>query len=410
VNTALPRVYRVPVDTSCSAREAEARAHADERLRRQRKLLRPFGLLVIVAVAVGVITGNPAAASHGAGLGVAVAFLAFAGALALVIRGRFRERSVAVQTAVIAVMGAAGVALVALQPHGATEVAGGAAVWMAVMRLPLRIGLVVAGATTAGLGMAAALAGSSAAAVVAGVLLCALLGLVAFLMRQARSGQDTTELLLAQLEDARGRELEAAAITERSRIATELHDVLAHSLSGAALQLQGARKLAEHDGAGPQLRGAIDRAGELVREGLVNARQAVGALHGDPPGVAQLDVLVATFRTDTESDVTLTIEGEPRPLSADAGLTLYRGAQEALTNIGRYAPGATATMVLRYDAGRTSLTVEDVVAGAAPREGLAGVGGGNGLAGLRDRLERTGGTLEAGPTDEGWRVHLEVPE
>ena len=207
---------------------------------------------------------------------------------------------------------------------------------------------------TAGLVLAAALAGGSAAAVLAATLLCALLALTAYFIKQARASQDTTELLLAQLEDAREEQLRAAAVTERGRIAGELHDVLAHSLSGAAIQLQGARKLAERDQASPQVRAAIERAGELVRDGLANARQAVGALRGEElPSVAQLESLVTTFRNDTNTDVTLTIEGSARPLPAEASLALYRGAQEALTNIARYAPGATTTVVLRYGSGHT---------------------------------------------------------
>ena len=399
------------MDTPPSAREVEARARADQRLRRQRDIFRPLGLVVIAAVVVGAVTGHPAPAGHGAGLGVAVALVVFAASLALAVRGSFVGRSPAVQTCVIAAMGAAGVALVALQPRGATALAGGAAVWMAVARLPLPLGFSVGAAVTVGLGLAAGLAGSSAAAVVAGMLLCVLLGLVAYFIKQARASQETTELLLAQLEDAQEEQLRAAAVTERGRIASELHDVLAHSLSGAAIQLQGARKLAEREQASPQLRAAIDRVGELVRDGLANARQAVGALRGEElPSVAQLESLVATFRNDMHTEVTLTIEGTARPLPANASLALYRGAQEALTNVVRYAPGATATVVLRYQSGHTTLSVEDRLAGPKPDDaGLVGVGGGKGLIGMRERLERAGGTVQAGPTDTGWRVELDVP-
>src|SRR5581483_4841706 len=131
--------------------------------------------------------------------------------------------------------------------------ADGAAVWMAIARLPLPVGAVIATATTAGIALAEALAGSSASVVLAAVLLCVLLALVAYFIKQARASQNTTELLLAQLEDAREEQLRAAAISERSRIASELHDVLAHALSGAAIQLQGARKLAEHEQASAQI-------------------------------------------------------------------------------------------------------------------------------------------------------------
>jgi signal transduction histidine kinase len=110
------------------------------------------------------------------------------------------------------------------------------------------------------------------------------------------------------------------------------------------------------------------------------------------------------------ADVTLRIEGSPRTLPADASLALYRGAQEALTNVARYAPGATTTVVLRYTGGHTSLTVEDRLARKPPdTAGLVDIGGGNGLNGMRERLERAGGRMQAGPTDSGWRVELEVP-
>ncbi len=399
------------MDKPESAREAQARVRADQRLRRQRDILRPLGLVVIAAVAIGAINGHPAPAGHGSGLGIAAALVVFAAALALAVRASFVDRSLPVQTATIAAMSAAGVALVALQPHGATELAGGAAVWMAVARLPLPLGATLAATTTVGLALAEALAGGSAAVVLAAILLCALLALVAYFIKQARASQDTTELLLAQLEDAREEQLRAAAVSERGRIASELHDVLAHALSGAAIQLQGARKLAEREQSSPQVRAAIERAGELVREGLSSARQAVGALRGEEvPGIAQLDTLVASFREDTHTDVTLTIEGSRRPLPAEASLALYRGAQEALTNVARYAPGASTTVLLRYGSELISLTVEDRLATPpSSAAGLTGVGGGNGLSGLRERLERAGGRMHAGPTEDGWRVELEVP-
>ena len=184
-------------------------------------------------------------------------------------------------------MGAAGVALVALQPRGATDLAGGAAVWMAVARLPLVLGLAVGARSRSPCASRWRCREARRRASSPPGLLCALLGVTAYLIRQARASQDTTELLLAELEDAREEQLEAAAITERGRIASELHDVLAHTLSGAAIQLQGARKLAERQQASAEVRAAIDRAGELVKDGLASARQAVGALRGDDlPGVA----------------------------------------------------------------------------------------------------------------------------
>ena len=396
-----------------SWRVADAESRAGLRLRHQRGALRPLGLAMMLVVLAGSLGADPSPGLHGKSLGVTVALAVFVAALALAIRDRFIGFRLAVQAGMITAIGAAGVALAALQPKGATELAGGAAVWMAVARLPLRAGLVVAAATAVGLDLAVALGGGSSAAVLATTLLCALLGLVAYFLKQARDSQDRTEVLLAQLEDAREEQARAAAIAERGRIAGELHDVLAHSLSGAAIQLQGARMLAERDQSEHQLREAIERASELVKDGLTDARQAVGALRGDElPGLAQLPALVARLRDDMNIDATLTTEGDVRALPADASLALYRGAQEALTNVARYAPGATTTVVVRFGEARTILRVEDVVTVGGPARtgnGLTAVGGGRGLAGMRERVERVGGTMQAGPTDQGWMVELEVP-
>ncbi len=395
-----------------SARVAGAQTRAALRLRGQRDTLRPLGLAVIAVVVLGTFNGDPQPALQGSGLGVAVALVVFAASLAAAISSWFIERGIGLQAAVISAMGAAGVALAALQPDGAAGLAVGATVWIAVARLPLVLAITLGAAMTVALDVASGLAGSSSSAVLASTLLCALIGLIAYFLKQAREGQDRTEVLLAQLEDAREEQTRAAAIAERGRIASELHDVLAHSLSGAAIQLQGARLLAEREQATTKMREAIDRAGELVKDGLADARQAVGALRGERlPGVNELAALIDGFNTDMALEVTLRVEGSARTLPADAGLALYRGAQEALTNVARYAPGASTIVVLSYEPGRTTLSVEDGVAATAspPGAGLADVGGGRGLEGMRDRLERAGGSMQAGPTDAGWRVELQVP-
>jgi signal transduction histidine kinase len=364
-------------------------------------------------VILGAFSGHPHPATHGTGLGISLALLAFTAMMALALRDWFIRLGYPAQGAVIAMMGAAGIALSALQPHDATELAAGAAVWMAVARLPTRGGIALGVAITIGLDIAMILADSSSAAVIASTLLCALLGLIAHFMKQARESQDRTELLLAQLEDARDEQAQAAAVAERGRIAGELHDVLAHSLSGAAIQLQGARILAERGDAPPEVSQAIDRASELVRDGLSEARQAVGALRGEKlPGVDDLETLVAGYREDMHLDVELIIDGVVPALGAEASLALYRGAQEALTNVARYAPGARTEVRLCTAAARTVLTVEDHVTARPEADeavGLTDVGGGRGLSAMRERLERIGGRASAGPTESGWRVELEVP-
>jgi signal transduction histidine kinase len=396
-----------PASALDSERVAEARARAQERLHRQRQTLRPLGWSVILVVVLGSANSAPVPGLHGKALTVTLGLFVFAAALVIAIRDDFPERSVELQAAVIAVMGAAGVAIAGLQLKGATEVAAGVAVFMAITRLPFKAGVAMGGAVTLALGAVTAIAGNSASAVAAGTLVTVLLGVVAQFLKQSRESQDRTEILLAQLEDARDEHARAAAITERGRIASELHDVLAHSLSGAAIQLQGARKLADREHAQPPLSDTIDRASELVKDGLVNARQAVGALRGDAlPTVAQLPSLIDSYKADMNLDVTLRIEGDARTLRADRSLALYRGAQEALTNVARYAPSACTTVTVRYEDHCTKLSVDNGVSGAPPRDGM---GGGRGLEGLRERVERAGGTMSAGPTTEGWRVEIEMP-
>jgi signal transduction histidine kinase len=326
------------------------------------------------------------------------------------ISDRFLDWSPAGQLGVIAAMGASGIAVSALQPHGATDLASGAAVWMAVTRLPLTTGVGLAGVIMLGQGAAATRTGSPAA-VLASALLGMLLGLVAYLMRQSREGQDRTELLLAQLADTRDAQTQAAAVAERGRIAADLHDVLAHALSGAAIQLQGARLLAEREHVGPDLGEAIDRASELVAAGLVNARHAVAALRGEQPvTLADLASLLEGLRRDMKLDITFRVEGDVHELPPHAGLALYRATQEGVTNAARHAPGASVDITLCYEPGSTTVRVENTHPREAPTTPtLSGLGGGHGLAGLRERVEHAGGSLQAGPTGHGWKVEVTVP-
>ena len=416
-----------------SARVAAARSRAGERSRRQRQQLRPLGWAFIAAVVISAEQGRPAPGLAGVRLGITAALAVCAVAAAVGLNPRWAERGLAAQALVIGLLGAGGVTLAAAQPHGATGLAAALAVWIAAVRLPAGPAAAATVAVTAALAAAVVLTQHPAAQpAIAVTLFCLLLAVTGRFIRRSRESQDRTELLMAQLQDAREAEAAAAALAERGRIAGELHDVLAHALSGLAIQLQGARKLADAEGASAGLRSAIGRSAELARAGLTDARQAVGALRGGRlPSVAQLPELLDGFRRDTGCAVSVAIEGEPRPLPADADLALYRAAQEALTNIGRYAPGATVTVAVCYPPGRTVLRVANGASpplepGPAPRESgsassgpepppgtepdlLAGAGGGHGLAAMRERAERAGGTARSGPHDGGWLVEVEVP-
>ncbi len=398
-----------------------ARSRARERGDAARQALWPLGWAFIAIVVTASVQAHPAPGLRGAGLGVTLALAVYAAAVATAVTPGWARRGLAAQAVVIGLIGGAGVALAAWQPHGPVELAAPVGVWIAAVRLPpAPAAAAAAGAITAALAVAVGLTEHPPVpSAITATLVCLLLAVTGQFLRRGRQSQDRTELLLAQLQDAREGEAAAAALAERSRIAGELHDVLAHSLSGLAIQLQGARKLAGREQVSDALRATIERSAELTKAGLADAKQAVSALRGGRlPTVDQLSALVDGFRRDTGTQATVRIDGTPRPLPAEASLALFRGAQEALTNISRYAPGAATSVTVSYQAGRTLVTVEDHArpSAASPSPAaepgsplLADAGGGHGLTAMRERAQRAGGTARAGPTAGGWLVELEVP-
>lgn len=239
--------------------------------------------------------------------------------------------------------------------------------------------------------------------------------------RYTRVSQARAEHLLAQLQAAQAAQAKTAILTERTRLAREVHDILAHSLSGLVLALDTAELLGRGQ-ASPENQAKIleqvARAQRIARDGLADTRRAVSALRGDElPGPALLDRLVRDTSETAGIRADLTVSGIPRPLSPEAGLALYRTAQEALINSAKYAGrGAAAEMRLDYGPGWVTLEVEDFRPpdmGASPAATPAANGltfGGYGLAGMRERAELLGGDLTAGPTESGFRVALRLPE
>jgi signal transduction histidine kinase len=231
---------------------------------------------------------------------------------------------------------------------------------------------------------------------------------VASATRSARLAHARSQELVAELEASRAAQAEASALAERARLAREMHDILAHALSGQVMSLEAARMLAERTGADPRVVAEIDRAHHLARGGLTDARGAIGALRGDElPGPDRLRMLVDEAGPAYGLRATLRVDGSPRPLSPEAGLAVYRTAQEALTNTAKHAGrGASTDLVLTWGDTGVTLTATDVHRGGVP----AGVpGGGYGLTGLRERAELAGGSLDAGPTEDGYAVRLTLP-
>lgn len=388
-----------------SERVEAAQAEALHRFRRQDRQLAPLRVWVVAIVILVTATSKPEIGLSGRGLALAVCLVVFV--IEMLFWPIVPGNSTAVRVGELAVMGASSIAIVVLQPNGVSELPGSAVVFTAGVALAPPFAVAVSAAVTVGVAVAVGLAGAGSADIAASALLCAVLGITGALLRRYRLSQEATELLLVKLEDARDDQARAAAAEERASIARELHDVLAHSLSGLSIQLEMVRKIAGKESVPAELRAAIDGAAGLAKQGLTEARDAVGALRRDDRlGVDQLPELVAHFRRDFHLAVTFTVTGTPRPVAQELGLALYRVAGEALTNVARHAAGASTRVELSFAEAEVRLAVTD--SGGA-KSSLAAAGSGWGLAGLHERIKRLGGDLTAGPAGQGWSVVVSAP-
>ncbi|MFF2009929.1 sensor histidine kinase [Streptomyces sp. NPDC058195] len=232
------------------------------------------------------------------------------------------------------------------------------------------------------------------------------LSLAGYVLRLDAEARGNAQRLLAQERAAREAEAGRAALDERARIAREIHDVLAHSLSAQLVHLEAARLLIEREPAGEFRDQVLDRvvaARAMAREGLAETRQALSALRGEVSPVEDfLRQLVAV------EPARVSVEGERRTLTAGTSQTVRRVAQEAMTNVRKHAPGAEVRIQLEYLPGEVALEIRDS-GGKRPESELSVSGSGYGLLGMRERAELMGGTLEAGPGEEGFVVCLRVP-
>lgn len=282
---------------------------------------------------------------------------------------------------------------------------------MAPLQRPPGAGLAVVGATSLGyvaVEIAQGRAGGTLAATMAGV---AFFVVVGRLVLRERAQRERIADLMAELERSREAERAATAQAERTRLARDLHDILAHTLSGLAIQLEAARLLASADGTATQLRQAVEAAHRLSRTGLDEARRAVAMLRGNElPGPEGLRQLADEHRLATGCPVQVEITGEPFPLLPEQRIALHRTAQEALTNVRKHAPGAAVELRLDWGTDEAVLIVADDGGGsgsgvARPTDSIPGYG----LAGMAERAQLAGGTLETGPSASGFRVRLILP-
>src|SRR5215218_2772021 len=221
----------------------------------------------------------------------------------------------------------------------------------------------------------------------------------------------TAQQRAAELEQAREELARRAVTEERLRIARELHDVVAHSMSIIAVQSGvGAHVL---DSQPEEARKALVAVEATSRQALVEMRRLLGVLRQEAeprgslapaPGLAEVEALAAEVaRAGVRVEVH--IEGTPCELPAGLDLSAYRIVQEALTNVVRHAGPATARVAVRYSPGQVALEVVDDGRGPGAEDR-----GGHGLAGMRERAALYGGTLEAGPVPGGgFRVAATLP-
>ena len=387
-----------------------------------------FAVVLMVLVTVPLFTPH---FGRGA-LGVAIAATLGVAAVASVT-WQFSEGRPRLWLAALVVMGAAGGALAGLASFSTAVAISFMVAISAGARLPAEASLGVTAETVAAFLVAGIASGAPAAAMVGWT--AGLIGMWAFgLTRRAYLFRAVeAEQALEQARRAHAAETQAAALAERARIAREIHDVLAHALAAVSVNLQAAGGLLDAlPDKGPEVARiveCVERAGALTKEGMAEARRAILALRDDDdaaldyPGAGQpgggqlaarLRALAGEHRAAGDAAVEFTVTGTPRPLGADAALTAFRTAQEALTNARKHAPGQPVSLTLCYPSDGMTLLVSNPLpaldgAGSAGTGPLARAGAGYGLTGLRERASLAGGTLAAGPSGSRWEVCLRLP-
>ncbi|GAC1574499.1 MAG: sensor histidine kinase [Candidatus Dormibacteria bacterium] len=225
-------------------------------------------------------------------------------------------------------------------------------------------------------------------------------GILGWIFKSRAIALDVVAERARQLESGREEQAQAAAKEERARIARELHDLVGHAISLMVLQVVAAQGSLEK-GRLDATQAGLARLETTARGTLAEMRRLV-SVSGDgeaslapQPGVADIEALVEQVRADGVS-VDLDLRGAPKEAGGGVSLAVYRLVQEALTNVMKHARPASAGVVVALQG--EMLTVEVIDRGLGP---VGDLGGGRGLAGMRERVELYGGTLQVGPRPEG---------
>jgi signal transduction histidine kinase len=228
--------------------------------------------------------------------------------------------------------------------------------------------------------------------------------------RSYRVQAEQAAALLEQHERVQAEQRRADVLDERTRIAREIHDVLAHSLGALGIQIQAAKAVLTDQGDIDRAVEVLSTAQRMAADGLTETRRAVHALRVDSvPLGDELAGVVETHRQRYQVPVTFETVGAARPLPPDASLALLRTVQEALVNAAKHATGEPIEVRLDYGQGDVRLTVANHLNGAQAVTPGPSSAGGYGLTGMRERLRLLNGTLLAGPRDAEWAVTAELP-
>ena len=336
---------------------------------------------------------------------VGLALLAWIGAD---VRPRYRSRGLPV---VLGVMAIAGGVAAATPGSGQTLFAFAcvAAFWTgSETDLPTAVAVAAAGIVS--IWAAGGIIGSGFGTMVGDPLLIAVCTMFGLQRRSYRVLAEQSTALLAQHERLRAEQRRADVLDERTRIAREIHDVLAHSLGALGIQIQAAKAmLTDHRDLDRAVE-ALTTAQRMAADGLTETRRAVHALRVDTLPLGQeLAAVVDTHRQRYQVPVTLETSGVARALPPDASLALLRTAQEAMVNAAKHAPDQRVAVRLDYGDQDVRLSVVNGLDGADAAARRPGHTGGYGLTGMRERLRLLNGTLRAGPKENDWTVTAELP-
>jgi signal transduction histidine kinase len=244
------------------------------------------------------------------------------------------------------------------------------------------------------------------------LILCGLFGRN---LRETELARRHNQALLEELAQTQQRLQALTLAEERNRLAREIHDGLGHYLTATTMQIQGARAVLESQGVAAQAPAALEAIGKaetLLQEALADVRRSVAALRaasGDERPLAdRIGELVAGSRTPGGLEADFVLLGRPRLLNPQAELTLYRVAQEGLTNVRKHAQAHRVEITLAYAPETVGLTVVDDGQGMAANgaEGRNGYG----LLGLQERVQLLGGALQIdAASGQGVRLKVELP-